>query len=237
HGVELKLGKVVSAPELLAQGFDEVVLATGVTPRKPSIPGIDGPNVLSYVDVVLRGKPVGHKVAVMGAGGIGYDVTLYLTDPANRGDGSGANPEEFFAEWGIDPSIKSAGGLATARKPKAARDVVLLKRSKSKFGSTLGKTTGWIHKKTVEERGVRMISGVEYQKIDEKGIWIKVKDKEELIPADTIVVCAGQESRRDLYDALVAGGRQPHLIGGADVAAELDAKRAIDQGARLAASL
>lgn len=233
HKVNQKLGKRITSDEILSQKFDEVILATGITPRRLTIPGTDRPNVLSYVDVVLHKKTVGNRVAVIGGGGIGFDVTIFLTEKAN-----GAQPrEEFLHEWGIDQEIKNPGGLQAQEHPRAPRQVFMLKRSKGKFGNTLGKTTGWIHRQTVEDRGVEQISGVTYDKIDDQGLHITVSGKPRLLEVDTIVVCAGQEPNRELLEPLTKAGVGVHVIGGAKEAAELDAKRAIDQGARLAAAL
>lgn len=231
-GVKLQLGKKVSAEDLLKEKFDEIVLATGVSPRMPSISGIEGDQVFSYVDLILHGKPAGKNVAVIGAGGIGYDVSIYLTD-----SGHPFTKENYLKEWGIDTSIKENGGLSQKAEMKSDRHVTMLKRSNSKFGATLGKTTGWIHKTSLEDRKVEQISGVEYKSIDTEGVTIAVKGVEKKILADTVVICAGQDSRRELLEPLQSGGAIVHLIGGADLASELDAKRAIDQGTRLAASL
>ncbi|TGL59731.1 NADPH-dependent 2,4-dienoyl-CoA reductase [Leptospira ognonensis] len=231
-GVKLQLGKKVSAEELLSEKFDEIVLATGVSPRMPSIPGVEGAQVLSYVDLILHGKPAGKNVAVIGAGGIGYDVSIYLTDA-----GHPFTKENYLKEWGIDTSIQKNGGLSEKTEMKSDRHITMLKRSNSKFGATLGKTTGWIHKTSLEDRKVEQISGVEYKSIDKEGVLISVKGVEKKIPADTVVICAGQDSRRELLEPLQTGGATVHLIGGADLASELDAKRAIDQGTRLAASI
>ncbi len=233
-GVDLRLNKRVSAEELIGGGFDAVILATGVSPRVPAIPGVERPNVLTYVDVVLKGKPVGNSAAVIGAGGIGYDVSLYLTAPPVD---TSQDRSAFLKEWGIDESLTHVGGLTEREHAPPARKVTLLKRSKNKFGSTLGKTTGWIHKLTIDERGVEKLAGVEYTRIDERGVYVSSGGEERLIPADTVVLCAGQEPNRELEAPLRAAGLPVHLIGGADVAAELDAKRAINQGARLAAAL
>lgn len=232
HGVQLKLNTFVSAEDLIKQGFDEVVLATGVTPRTPEIPGINGPNVLSYVDVVLKGKPVGKRAVVMGAGGIGYDVSLLLTDA-----GHSFTKENYLKEWGINQEIEKDGGLGTKDTPRSDREVTMLKRSNSKFGATLGKTTGWIHKTTLEDRKVTQISGVSYKAIEADGIVIEVKGETKKIPCDTIVVCAGQDPNRTLLEPLQKANIPVHLIGGADLASELDAKRAIDQGTRLAVTI
>lgn len=232
HVVQLKLNTFVSAEDLIKQGFDEVVLATGVTPRTPEIPGINGPNVLSYVDVVLKGKPVGKRAVVMGAGGIGYDVSLLLTDA-----GHSFSKENYLKEWGINQEIAKDGGLGTKDTPRSDREVTMLKRSNSKFGATLGKTTGWIHKTTLEDRKVTQISGVSYKAIEADGIVIEVKGETKKIPCDTVVVCAGQDPNRTLLEPLQKANIPVHLIGGADLASELDAKRAIDQGTRLAVTI
>lgn len=233
-GVTQKLATRVSAADLIAEKYDEVILATGINPRKLAIPGSDRPNVLSYVDVVLHGKAVGKRVAVIGGGGIGFDVTIYLTESESSADRKTA----FLAEWGIDPSIKVSGGLLPEQKhPAAPRQVTMFKRSKGKFGGNLGKTTGWIHRQTVEDRHVEQISGVTYEKIDDQGLHYSLKGQNHVLPVDTVVVCAGQEPNQELLGPLKSAGVSVHVIGGALEAAELDAKRAIDQGARLAASL
>ncbi|MEU1369799.1 NADPH-dependent 2,4-dienoyl-CoA reductase [Streptomyces sp. NPDC005803] len=230
--VELRLGAAVGSGEL--DGFDEIVLATGVTPRTPAIPGVDHPSVVSYLDVLRHGAPVGDRVALVGAGGIGFDVAEFLTD---GGDAASLDPEAFFRQWGVDTEYRERGGLGTAERPKSPRTVHLLQRKASKVGAGLGKTTGWIHRTELRHRGVTMLAGVGYDRIDDDGLHITVDGEQHLLPVDTIVLCAGQEPRRDLYEELLAAGRPAHLIGGADVAAELDAKRAIRQGTELAASL
>lgn len=232
YNVDVKLNTYVSSEDLITQGFEEVVLATGVIPRIPEIPGIDGPNVLSYVDVVLKGKPVGKRAVVMGAGGIGFDVSILLTDP-----GHSFTTENYLKEWGIRTNIEKDGGLGTKETPMGVRDVTMLKRSNSKFGATLGKTTGWIHKTSLEDRKVNQISGVTYKAIEADGIVIEVKGETKKIPCDTVVVCAGQDPNRALLEPLQKAKIPVHLIGGADLASELDAKRAIDQGTRLAVSI
>ncbi|ROQ59612.1 2,4-dienoyl-CoA reductase (NADPH2) [Streptomyces sp. 840.1] len=232
EGVELRLGTAATSEQL--DGFDEVVLATGVTPRTPAIPGVDHPSVVSYLDVLRHGAPVGERVALVGAGGIGFDVAEFLTD---GGDSASLDPEVFFRQWGVDTEYRERGGLGTAERPKAPRTVHLLQRKASKVGAGLGKTTGWIHRTELRHRGVTMLAGVGYDRIDDEGLHVTVDGERHLLPVDTIVLCAGQEPRRDLYEELLAAGRPAHLIGGADVAAELDAKRAIRQGTELAASL
>ncbi|SEF30801.1 2,4-dienoyl-CoA reductase (NADPH2) [Amycolatopsis pretoriensis] len=229
-GVKLHLGKRVSAAELT--GFDEVVLATGVAPRVPALPGIDHPKVLSYVDVVKHGKPVGERVAVIGAGGIGVDVSEFLT----HADSPALDLDAWMTEWGVTDPEHAAGGLGTPKPEPSPRRVYLLQRKKSGIGSGLGKTSGWVHRAALKAKRVEQITGVTYEKIDDAGLHLTVDGAPRLLEVDTVVVCAGQEPVRDLADALPAD-LPVHLIGGADVAAELDAKRAIDQGTRLAAAL
>ncbi|TXS32846.1 NADPH-dependent 2,4-dienoyl-CoA reductase [Streptomyces sp. ms191] len=231
-GVDVRLDTTVAAADL--DDFDEVVVATGVTPRVPEIEGIDHPSVVSYLDVLRDGAPVGERVAVMGAGGIGFDVAEFLTD---GGEGASQDPETYFRQWGVDTSYESRGGLRTPERPRPPRQVHLLQRKTSKVGAGLGKTTGWIHRAEMKHRGVTMVAGVTYERIDDEGLHISLDGEPQVVPVDTVVLCTGQEPRRGLYEELVAAGRTAHLIGGADVAAELDAKRAIDQGTRLAATV
>ncbi|MFJ7255152.1 FAD-dependent oxidoreductase [Streptomyces sp. NPDC098085] len=230
--VELRLGTRATA-DVLA-GFDEVVLATGVTPRSPAIPGLDHPSVVGYLDVLRDGARVGDRVAIIGAGGIGFDVAEFLTDP---GDAASLDPEVFFRRWGVDTGYRDRGGLRAPERPKTARTVHLIQRRTGKVGAGLGRTTGWIHRTELRHRGVTMIAGAAYDRIDDDGLHLTVDGEQRLLPVDTVVLCAGQEPRRELYEELLAAGRPAHLIGGADVAAELDAKRAIQQGTELAASL
>lgn len=230
--VDVKLSTPVSATDL--QGFDEVVLATGITPRKVALPGADHAKVVSYVDVLSGRVTVGQRAALIGAGGIGFDVAEYLV---HEGVSPTLDPQRWMAEWGVDTTFESRGSLARPQPEPPAREVWLLQRSPGKPGARLGKTSGWVHRATLKAKQVKMLGGVEYLGVDEAGLRIRVDGAEQLLPVDHVVVCAGQEPRRDLQAALVAGGRNPHLIGGADVAAELDAKRAIAQGSRLAAAL
>ncbi|MEV3988675.1 NADPH-dependent 2,4-dienoyl-CoA reductase [Streptomyces sp. NPDC049837] len=232
RGVDVKLGTYATA-ELLA-GYDEVVVATGVTPRTPAIEGVDHPSVVSYLDVLRDGAPVGERVAIIGAGGIGFDVAEFLTD---GGEGASRDAETYFRQWGVDTSYAGRGGLRAPERPKPPRTVHLLQRKTSKVGAGLGKTTGWIHRTELKHRGVTMVAGAAYERIDDEGLHITVDGEARTVPVDTVVLCTGQEPRRELYEELLAAGVSAHLIGGADVAAELDAKRAIDQGTRLAAAL
>ncbi len=235
-GVETRLNSRATVRHLLEEKFDEVVLATGVTPRKPDIEGIDRPNVLSYVDVLLHQKPVGRRVAIVGAGGIGFDVAQYIT---RRKVSTSLDRDAFLREWGVDKNYEHPGGLAPSRSPRSAagREVSLLQRKTSKMGDTLGKTTGWIHRSTLKQRNVAMINGVTYRRIDDRGLHITLKDVPKVLEVDTVIICAGQEPLQDLKDGLKNQGMPVHLIGGAEHAVELDAKRAIDQGARLAARI
>ena len=232
-GVELKLGEFVSAEALEQGDFDEVVMATGITPRTPEIEGIDHPKVLNYLDV-MRGAEVGQKVAVIGAGGIGFDISEVLI---HQGQSTSQNIEAFMTEWGIDMSLQARGGVEGVEKSfePAAREVYLLQRKASKVGAQLGKTTGWVHRIDLAKKGVHMLSKCEYLKVDDEGLHMLVGGEPELLAVDNVVVCAGQEPNRTLADQI--SGKPVHLIGGADVAAELDAKRAIDQGTRLAAAI
>ncbi|OCR24808.1 2,4-dienoyl-CoA reductase [Pseudomonas syringae] len=236
-GVEVRLNERVAVADLVNAGYDDIILATGIAPRTPAIPGIDNPKVLSYLDVILARKPVGHNVAVIGAGGIGFDVSEFLV---HQGVSTSLDREAFWKEWGIDTALQARGGVAGIKpEPHApARQVFLLQRKASKVGDGLGKTTGWIHRTGLKNKQVQMLNSVEYLRIDDAGLHIRIGEGEEkLLPVDNIVICAGQDPLRELYDGLVDTGQQVHLIGGADVAAELDAKRAIDQGSRLAAGL
>ncbi|WP_097967496.1 NADPH-dependent 2,4-dienoyl-CoA reductase [Streptomyces sp. or20] len=215
-------------------GYDEIVLATGVEPRTPAIPGTDRPNVVSYLDVLRDGTPVGDRVAIVGAGGIGFDVAEFLTD---GGDAASLDADTFFRQWGVDTSYAERGGLRAPERPKSPRTVHLVQRRTTKVGAGLGKTTGWIHRTELRHRGVEMIAGASYDLIDDEGLHLTVDGERRVLPVDTVVLCAGQEPRRELYEELRAGAVPVHLIGGADVAAELDAKRAIRQGTELAAAL
>ena len=232
-GVELQLDTWVDGERLA--GYDEVVVATGVVPRAAAFPGSDHPNVVGYLDV-LEGRVLpGARVAIIGAGGIGFDLAEWLVVPP--GESPTLDAPRWMAEWGIDPLVRTPGGLLPPRPDPPARQVWLLQRSAGRPGARLGKTTGWIHRATLRAKGVKMLGGVEYLGMDDAGLQVRVDGVEQLLPVDHVVVCAGQEPRRELADALRAMGRSVHVIGGADLAAELDAKRAIDQGTRLGARL
>ncbi len=235
-GVDLQLGRRVAAADLA--GFDEVILATGIKPRTPDIPGIDNPKVISYLDAIQQRKPVGQKVAVIGAGGIGFDVSEFVT---HQGVSPSQDVDLFWKEWGIDPTMQARGGIAgiDAQPHAPARELFLLQRKSTKVGNGLGKTTGWIHRAGLKAKQVQMLNSVQYLKIDDAGLHITIGEAGEpkVLPVDTIIICAGQDPLRELQAGLEAQGKPVHLIGGADVAAELDAKRAIDQGSRLAAAL
>ena len=240
-GVTLRLDHRAVAQDL--EGYDEVILASGVLPRTPAIPGIEHAKVASYVDVVEGRRQPGRRVAIVGAGGIGFDVAELLTAGApadgHLSDGGADDPAiaAFRDEWGIDAGYGARGGLKPAHEPLPPRQVWLLQRKQSKVGAGLAKTTGWIRRTLLKRRGVVMIAGVEYDRIDDAGLHFRVDGEPQSLDVDTIVICAGQEPRRDLVGALEAMGIRPRLIGGADVAVELDAKRAIDQGTRVALAL
>ncbi|ANH90226.1 NADPH-dependent 2,4-dienoyl-CoA reductase [Streptomyces sp. SAT1] len=231
-GVDVRLDTRVGAADLA--GYDEIAVATGVTPRIPDIPGVDHPGVVGYLDVLRGLAPVGERVAVLGAGGIGFDVAEFLTDGGER---THEDPAAYFRAWGVDTHYRAPGGLAAPARPKAPRTVHLLQRKTTKVGAGLGRTTGWIHRTELRHRGVTMVPGVRYDRIDDAGLHLTVDGASRVLEVDTIVLCTGQEPRRDLYEELLAAGRAAHLIGGADVAAELDAKRAVKQGTELAAAL
>jgi 2,4-dienoyl-CoA reductase (NADPH2) len=230
-GVAVRLGQRVSAADLVQAGFQHVVLATGIRPRLPDIDGITHPKVLGYLDVLQGKKPVGKTVAVIGAGGIGFDVSEYLL---HEGVSPSLDKAQFFAEWGVDTTGSARGGLQPAHIGHVPRKIYLLQRKASKVGETLGKTTGWIHRTGLKNRGVEMVPGVAYRKVDDAGLHISVDGKDMTLPVDNVIVCAGQDPNRELQAALEAQGVRVHLIGGADKAAELDAKRAIKQGTELA---
>lgn len=236
-GIDLRLGVDVEADDL--DSFDEVVIATGVLPRDPGIPGQDRANVLSYIEVLTGKADVGETVAVVGAGGIGFDVSEFLV---HAGQSPTTDIPEWMREWGVADPEQARGGLALEgpRPEGPARQVTLLQRKAERPGKRLGKTTGWIHRAALKMKAVEMVGGVNYERIDDEGLHVsfgEARENPRVIPAQSVVLCAGQVSDRSLADDLVARGKTPHVIGGADVAAELDAKRAIDQGTRLAATL
>jgi 2,4-dienoyl-CoA reductase (NADPH2) len=229
HGIEVRLQSRPSADAL--SDFDEVVVATGVLPRRLDIPGADRGNVVSYIDVLSGQVKAGRTVAIIGAGGIGFDVAEYLSSPPAD---VAMRPAHFLAEWGVDPSIEEKGGLRPAIEEKPERRIVMLQRKPGRMGRGLGVSTGWILRLLLAKRGVEQVTGVTYRRIDAAGVHITVGGEDRVVPADTIVVCAGQEPERSLFDALASRGVRAHLIGGAAKAAELDAMRAIDEGTRLA---
>jgi len=235
-GVSLRLSHAATAMELAGGEFDEIVLAVGVLPRVPEVPGLGHPKVLSYVEVLLHKRPVGRTVAIIGAGGIGFDVAEFLSHDDGHAPTSLDIPA-FMSEWGIDMQLAGQGGLRPESPMNSPRQIWLLQRKPTPPGRDLGKTTGWVHRLALKRRGVRMLAGVAYRGIDERGLSIAQGAEERLLEVDNVVICAGQEPRRDLFGQIGATGRKAHLIGGAKLAVELDAKRAIDEGARLAAAL
>ena len=235
HGVHLHLNHHVTAEHLIAQGYDEVLICTGVTPRIPDISGIDHPKSVSYTDVLQEKVEIGKSVAVVGAGGIGFDVSEFLA--TEKGHSPALNIPAFMDEWGVDMNHTTPGSLKDPSPDPSPREIYLLKRSTGKHGKNLGKTTGWIHRSSLNMKKVNMISDVTYQKIDDAGLHIKVGEESKVLPVDHVVICAGQEPLRVLETPLKEAGLSVHLLGGAHEAAELDAKRAIDQAARLVANL
>ncbi|PQV53122.1 NADPH-dependent 2,4-dienoyl-CoA reductase [Paraburkholderia sp. BL21I4N1] len=240
HQVDVRLDTRVDAALLAAGAYDDVIVATGIVPRRPAISGIEGPNVLSYVDV-LRGAPVGRRVAVIGAGGIGFDVSEFLLH--RPGEPLPTPRDTWLDEWGVDLAVRERGGLKAPVTPQPPRDIWLLQRKAGKLGMGLGKTSGWVHRATLARNGVKMLGGVSYREISARGLKIERDGVEEWLEVDTIVVCAGQDSLRDLHPvaaehvAVQTGGPRYHVIGGAKLAGELDAKRAIREGAEVAAAL
>lgn len=236
HNVNLKLNTRVSADDLAEGNFDEVILATGISPRKPKIEGIEHQKVLGYIDVVKNKKPVGKRVAVIGAGGIGFDVSEYL---AHEGESTSQNIDAWLKEWGIDKTLEARSGIEGIKPENhpSPREIFMFKRSKGKFGGKLGKTTGWIHRAVLKKKNVQFINEVQYTKIDDKGLHYIQNEEQKVLEVDNVIICAGQLPFKDLLEPLKAKGIKTHVIGGADVAAELDAKRAINQGSRLAAEI
>ncbi|MCU4423527.1 NADPH-dependent 2,4-dienoyl-CoA reductase [Acinetobacter sp. WU_MDCI_Abxb74] len=232
--IELVLNHKATYEELSQANFDEIVVATGVTPRQLQFEGIDHPKVLSYLQVLKERVPVGQRVAIIGAGGIGFDTAEYLT---HEGESGSLNPEKFYEEWGIDTQYEHVGGLKQPKVETSEREIYLLQRKTAVVGAGLGKTTGWIHRAGLKNRQVKMLAGVQYDKVDDQGLHITVDGQPSVLEVDHVVICAGQESFTAMYDQLKNDGKNVHLIGGAKEAGELDAKRAIRQGAELAATL
>ena len=237
YGVDLRLNTRAEEADLIAQGYDEIILATGVTPRTLEIEGVHHPKVLDYVDVLYKNKSVGDKVAIVGAGGIGFDMAEYLAHDMSH-ESVSLNTENYMKEWGVDMSYSKGGALAEAPQPLASpREIYLLKRSKGKHGKNLGKTTGWIHRSSLAMKEVKMLADVSYEKIDDQGLHIKVGEEQQILDVDHVIICAGQVSLKELETGLSAAGQNVHLIGGANIAAQLDAKMAIKEASELAAKL
>jgi 2,4-dienoyl-CoA reductase (NADPH2) len=235
-GVDLQLGTRINAEDLA--GYDEVILATGVYPRELDLPGISHKKVVSYIDVLNDKLVCGKRVALIGAGGIGFDVAEFLSHSDAHPDSSQSG-EAFAREWGIDLTLKARGGVEGVKPqlPESAREIWLLQRKPGKPGKSLGKTTGWIHRLSLRNRGVHMLGGVSYERIDDQGLHISIDGEEQVLEVDHVVICAGQVSNRDLEELLIDRGLSPHVIGGAKKAAELDAKYAIREGSELAAKM
>ncbi len=236
HNVTVKLNTKVTVEDLKESDFEEIIVATGIKPRALKIEGINHPKVLSYIDVLKLKKPVGKRVAVIGAGGIGFDVSEYLT---HEGASTSLNINAWLKEWGIDKNLEARAGIENVKPAfePSPREVFMFKRSKGKFGGNLGKTTGWIHRSTLKKKKVQFIGEVSYTKIDDEGLHYVQNEEAKILKVDNIVICAGQVPFKELYQPLLDAGKKVHVIGGADFASELDAKRAINQGARLAADL
>ena len=232
--IRLVLNHLVTYEELQDSDYDDIVVATGVTPRELNIPGVEHPKVLTYIQALKERLPVGRRVAIIGAGGIGFDTAEYLS---HEGESGSLNPEKFYDEWGIDTSYAHVGGLKQPVLEQSDREIYLLQRKAKAVGASLGKTTGWIHRTGLKHRDVKMIAGASYDKIDDQGLHITVNDQPTVLEVDHVIICAGQESYTAMYDQLKADGKNVHLIGGAKEAGELDAKRAIRQGAELAATI
>lgn len=237
YGVELRLSTRAEETALVNEGFDEIILATGVTPRTVQIDGIDHPKVMNYVDVLYKNKPVGDKVAIIGSGGIGFDMAEYLAHDMAH-ESVSLNTENYMKEWGVDMTYAKGGSLAESPIPLASpREIYLLKRSKGKHGKNLGKTTGWIHRSSLAMKEVKMLADVNYTRVDDHGLHITKGETQEILDVDHVIVCAGQESLKELEAGLIAANQKVHLIGGANIAAQLDAKMAIKEASELAAKL
>ena len=236
HAITLRLNTRADAATLQAEGYDEVAIATGIAPRHPALPGMDHPKVVPYIDAILGRKPIGARVAIMGAGGIGFDVAELIT---HSGTSAAVDVEVFAREWGIDFQNHPRGGVTgvVPQTAKADREVWLMQRKADALGKSLGRTTGWTHRITLNRRGVHMVAGVDYLAIDDAGLHTLVNGQPRLFAVDTVIVCAGQTPLRRLYDDSLALGVKASLVGGAYEAAELDAKRAIDQASRMAAEV
>ncbi|MGK0378394.1 MAG: 2,4-dienoyl-CoA reductase (NADPH2), partial [Patiriisocius sp.] len=236
HHVTVKLNTRVTPEDIKNGSFDEVILATGIKPRALKIEGIDHPKVLNYIDVLKYKKHVGKRVAVIGAGGIGFDVSEYLS---HEGESTSLNIDAWLKEWGIDKTMKARSGTegVIAEVDPSPREIFMFKRSKGKFGGNLGKTTGWIHRSTLKKKKVQFINNIQYTKIDDAGLHYIQNEEQKVLAVDTIIICAGQLPLNELFEPLEASGIKVHIVGGADVAAELDAKLAINQACRLAAEI
>jgi 2,4-dienoyl-CoA reductase (NADPH2) len=236
HKVNVRLNTKAAAHDLADEGFDEIVIATGISPRKPNIEGIDHPMVANYIDVIMGRREVGRSVAIIGAGGIGFDVAELIS---HSGPSGALNVDVFAKEWGIDFENHPRGGVTGVEPVVAAadREIFLLQRKTTALGRSLGRTTGWTHRITLNRRGVKMVAGVEYQKIDDDGLHIAVDGDAQVLPVDTVIICAGQTSLQTLHDELAAQGVNSTLVGGAYEAVELDAKGAIKQACELAAEV
>ena len=237
YEVDVRLNTRAEEADLITQNYDEIILASGVTPRILEIEGINHPKVLDYVDVLYKNKSVGNKVAIVGAGGIGFDMAEYLAHDMSH-ESVSLNTENYMKEWGVDMSYSKGGALAKAPQPLASpREIYLLKRSKGKHGKNLGKTTGWIHRSSLAMKEVKMLADVSYEKIDDQGFHIKVGEEQQILDVDHVIICAGQVSLKELEAGLTAAGQNVHLVGGANIAAQLDAKMAIKEASELAAKL
>ena len=237
YEVDVRLNTRAEEADLITQNYDEIILASGVTPRILEIEGINHPKVLDYVDVLYKNKSVGNKVAIVGAGGIGFDMAEYLAHDISH-ESVSLNTEKYMKEWGVDMSYSKGGALAKAPQPLASpREIYLLKRSKGKHGKNLGKTTGWIHRSSLAMKEVKMLADVSYEKIDDQGFHIKVGEEQQILDVDNVIICAGQVSLKELEAGLTAAGQNVHLVGGANIAAQLDAKMAIKEASELAAKL